>query len=370
MISLINNMNEYFRFIYLCVICLILFGTANNYIDSQLQEETRYNPLFRACLMFMGETLCFCFLLLREKQSSIDTFAKSSTKNEEFIPKYVKFFKIYCYCISGICELIVYILQSFCLIYLNIAFTMSLYMLTVIYIIVHKTYFINRPVFKHQKIGMILFLVGMLMIIFEVLLYRNENQYAIQGLVCIGLMIVSQFFDALSLISEKYFLEKLENHPQQANIVKGITGFIASMILYYPIGLLMEATITNDNTIKPIIDLHKDVILMLCIFRIFGSCLYNYFVMKFLQYCEPLGVCSLDSGRVIIIWIIQISMNFYPEELIDIAGSIFIVLASMIINEIIILPFWGCKKSAEESMKENELYRRTKRLDTSLRLFL
>ena len=144
-------------------------------------------------------------------------------------------------------------------------------------------------------------------------------------------MVVAQFFNALNFITEEYLMERIITSLQAGDSVEIVKPF------------------------EDIKNHFETCILVISMIIVIGA--LNYFLVKTIKIADSLALCTIDSGRVILVWILAIAFNLEDVLPIEITGGLSLVLGIMIYNEVLILPCCGLKKSAKTSMKESQIYR-------------
>ena len=158
-----KNIKKYNQERFLCIFGIFFFGTASALLSgAYLNYEGRSYPLFLTEMMFFGEFSCFLFIFYNKK-------SKMPFNCSPLVSK----FGDYCFFISGFFEFISALLESISASYLNFAFYVTLKMLNALFILIHRKLYINRSIYKHQKLGIALYLIGMIIIIFEALFNKS-----------------------------------------------------------------------------------------------------------------------------------------------------------------------------------------------------
>ena len=172
-------------------------------------------------------------------------------------------------------------------------------------------------------------------------------------------MVVAQFFNALNFITEEYLMERITIKVEKVVAIEGITGLILCCLLYLPFRLITSLQAGDSvEIVKPFEDIKnhfETCILVISMIIVIGA--LNYFLVKTIKIADSLALCTIDSGRVILVWILAIAFNLEDVLPIEITGGLSLVLGIMIYNEVLILPCCGLKKSAKTSMKESQIYR-------------
>ena len=199
-----------------------------------------------------------------------------------------------------------------------------------------------------------MYMIGMVIIIFEILYGMGGNEFELTRFYCILGMLFAQFCQACNLISQERFLKRLDSTSGAANGMKGIIGLILTCIFYIPIhDFMINVRGEIEKPSNPIFNLRDSSFFIPCIFWILVLCLLNFFFSKILKFSEAINACNIDSARILIIWIVSLLLSFSPVMLVDIFGGLLIVFGSMVYNGFIVLSYCGMKESLEEEIAEN-----------------
>ena len=159
-------MNIKKRWRLITVLGLIICGTGSSLLNEFINFNRKSYPLFQTQAMFIGEFLCFIFIF----------FNKAKREPHNCSPL-VKKYGDYCFFLSGFFDFLCSLVQSICAAFLNFPFYLTLKMLTTIYVLIYRKLYVNRSMGKHQTLGILIYIIGMIIIIFEVLFDRNDNQF-------------------------------------------------------------------------------------------------------------------------------------------------------------------------------------------------
>jgi drug/metabolite transporter (DMT)-like permease len=357
----------YYKFTSFCIIGVIIFGLGSSQITKLLNNQDYfYYPLFQTFLMFLGEFSNIFVLILsrfffkKKMFEEINSLHKQSEKKTGFqrIEKLT-------FCLCGLLDFVASFIQYISFYSLEVNIYVSLKIMPIVYIVIYLNFFKKRTIYKHQVLGLIVFSIGMLLIIFD-LLFNNDNQTVDFGsLIYIGLMMLSGLFEALNFLTIEHLVWKIKISPEEVNTITGITG-LSLCCLCCSINYIFGVSFKTIEFEKPWRDLFSSSLNgVLVFFIIIDLCFYNYFVVATIKISDTLAYCTINSGRIPVSIVIGF---FYPGTInaYQIVGGFFIVLGLLIYNAVIVVPFFGLKKAAKLSIEENKVMRELRQKKRSL----
>ena len=351
-----------------------MFGCGSSLISGNENLDGKSNPMFRTLLMFIGEILCSLFILCSTSNQTVTSnqncqvrelmISSSKCSSKEDIPitdteKLVKRLGNLCYCIISAVDFLNTILVYICSNYLDTAYLVSLKMLTLVFVLMYKWVKVNESTYPHEKIGLCIYLLGMTIIIVK-LICSNADKFSMEKLLCIFMLIVAGFFEAIMLVSINFSINKLKTSPSQVVSIQGFVGIILVVGLYIPINSLISIYFPQASTETILTNLRDNpAFLSCCLLLIADLAFYNLFMVKMLKMTDPINFCAINSTRVIIIWLILLCISpndFESTILIDVSGGLFITLGALVYSGLIILPFKKMKKSVDKKMRQSPMY--------------
>ena len=373
---MLNALKKYKARKYFFASGIIIFGSSSFYVSSQIHFENAFDPVLQTFIMYLGEFLCIGFIFIRKSTNSSknspainEMNASMPSSNNISIPYYQKY-GLSIYIIPAVCEFLNSILEVICFDYFTSSTIVSLQMLKIIFVMYYRFTHVRGTVWKHRKLGLFIYTCGMIMTITEIIIYDNNRATETERLIGIALMFIAEFFGAATLLTMEKFMAELDTEPAKVNYLKGIFGLIICIILYFPIGLLLKLIYTKSDFKEPFESLVASYELpCFTITLIILFCFFNFFVVITLKFAEALTVCTIDSSRIVIIWIITISIDINSVDPIEMTGGLLIVLGLLIYNETLIIPWFGLKESAEESIESNRFYIGEKNKDKKTDIF-
>lgn len=349
----------YYATRYFFTIGMIVVGSCSIFLTSSLQFDKAFDPVFQTALMFLGEFLGFIFIFLGKKQKNLKITQEYPSTPNSIVIWYDKFGK-FAYIFPATCEFINSVLEVLCYNYLQAASIVSLQILAIIYVLYYRIFHVNRNVFRHHKLGISFFLFGIVFVIFETAFNPTESHKEGEILLAIGLMAISELFAAFNLISVERLMHRFHTSPGEVNFLKGSIGLFLCILLYYPIGLLLTLIFPSSNIIEPLNSSRQAESILYTTGLVLVFCLLNFFAVVILKFTEALTVCTINSGRIVIVWTVYMAIDFDNFDILKIIGAFLVILGLLIYNEFLIIPCCGLKESAQQSMEENAIYREKK----------
>ena len=236
------------------VLGVILFGTASSLISQLFDLKRSSFPLFQTLIMFIGELLCFFFIFINKKERAPYNCSPLMTK-----------FGDYCFFLSGIFDFLNSLLEAICAFYItNFAFFWTLKMLATLYVLLYRKLYVNKSIYKHQKIGILIYIIGMIIIVFQILYDIDKTELDINSFYCILGMLFAELCQACNLISQEKFLKRLDSTSGAANGMKGVIGLILTGTFYIPLHYFMDDVMDTEKSLDPIDRLDDPIFSLLC----------------------------------------------------------------------------------------------------------
>ena len=186
--------------------------------------------------------------------------------------------------------------------------------------------FIDIPINRHHILSIIIIIISGILLFFG-----DTVQSNLKSLI---LTIVNFFIFSIEIIIEFKILKYIS--PYELNTLKGIIGIIITFIISF--------FYTNEKFV--LYTLLENINQILLIPFIISSAFYNLFIELIIKDLSPTHTAISESISSIFIFIfIHFSFN-----ILNIIGYIFILIASLIFNEIIILNFFSLDKYTKNSI--------------------
>lgn len=194
-----------------------------------------------------------------------------------------------------------------------------------------------------------------------IIFYTSSESQAWDDKETIGffLMFISQIFHTLDVISIEYFMWNIEIEPEEVVGIKGLTGIVICLISYAPLHYFLDPNDPKNSLEAPFrnIDERREIAFYLVMFTISIS-IFNFFMVKTIKINDSLSFCTLDSGRMIIVWALSLALfttaGFNPFEPL---AAFILALGLLIYNEVLVIPLFGLEKSVKKSIKDNQTYK-------------
>lgn len=352
---------KYYIFKYCCIFGIIIFGSLSIIGKAALKTRGIYYPIFQTSFLFVGEMISILVFWLKFKvlKLRIDKNFKYDDL-QDVHQNWITKLGNWAYIIPGFCEFLGSFLETIAYNYLSPPSIVSLKCLTTVFILYYRFFHINRTVFKHQKLGLAIYSIGIILIIAEVIAEKAAYNVEISKIICIILMFFAEAFTALNMILMEYLMSKFNTTTEIVNWIKGATGFILCLVSFIPIGFLLKGIFTNYSFYTPFNEIQDNkAFLWISIGLVFISYFLSDVVCRTLKFSEILTVVTVESGKIVVVWALELALRKEISTL-EILGGVFIILGLLIFNEVIIIPFFGLRKSAKESMEQNKMYKRQK----------
>ena len=344
---------KYKKLKYLIISLFIISGSLISILLKNLTVKKFYFPFFQVFIMFFGEfmsVLIYLIEAIRLKRNRDVTDLRFAVEKVQVRKK------IFIFSFVSIFDFINAFLEDYCISHMNVSDFLSLKMTVNYYILLYRTLVIKGKVFRHQLLGILIFSIGILLFVFNNTWSADSSARKQYG-VNIGLMLAAELAMSLQLLLIEYFAWKYNSPASEIVTIRSTSGLLLCAVLYLPLTLLFPGQHTSLST--PFTLLYSDRLISLTITSLILLIgIYNYLQVFLLKVTESLAVCTLDSGRIVIISVIFAFFVVNKWIALQIAAAFCIFIGLIIYNEILVLPFCGFKQSAVKSLKENKMIRR------------
>lgn len=343
------------RIRYFSMLIFTVFGSASSVITKSLNLSNFYFPLYQVFIMYIGEFLAFPIYLFQRWQNN---FAQNKVTPLSSLKPNTNKLKLFIFSFVSLLDLINVFLENYCLNYMNPSDFFSLKMIVAYYILAYRIFIAKRKSFKHQWLGLVVFSVGIFLFVLSNILGATNKERELYG-VYIGLMFVAELIMCAQFLLIEHFAWELNSSAAEILTIKGCSGLIICGVLYMPLKLIFQDYINLAAIKKPFeLVYSNEKLSVLSTTLIFVLGVYNFFLVYLLKMTESLAVCTIDSGRIIIVSIFFALFNSIKLLPLQMVAAICIYLGLAIYNELLRIPCCGLKKSAKDSMKENKLLRK------------
>ncbi|OMJ87853.1 hypothetical protein SteCoe_10336 [Stentor coeruleus] len=349
----------YKRLQLLCIFGTMASGTWSTLTVSYLDKLNFTYALFQVAFMFIGEFLCY-FIVYGKKICIRNDDFKSTRRYSIQPPNKLQRFGKKIFIFTAFCDFIDSFLQATSYNYLSTAAIMGFKMLLIFFIFLFRKFVMKRNTYRHQILGLIIILIGMLMI--GVIVFYTSSESKVWGdneTIGFFFMFISQIFHTLDVISIEYFMWNIEIEPEEVVGIKGLTGIIICLVSYVPLHYLLDPNDPKNSLEAPFkdIDRRSEIAYFLVMFTISIS-IFNFFMVKTIKINDSLSFCTLDSGRMIIVWALSLAIfttaGFNPFEPL---AAFILAVGLLIYNEVLVIPLFGFDRSVKKNIKDNQTYK-------------
>jgi drug/metabolite transporter (DMT)-like permease len=342
---------------------MLLTGTANTILMKTQNLTVTYgnkfnHPFVQCAVMFVGELMCLGMYGIK---LTIQSF-RAKSQSAKFIPQSpgtlaanVVHLK------TDINPLLLAIPACFDIIastLMNIALTMvaaSVYqMLRGIIIIitaVMSIIFLKRKLYRHHWTSMAVIFIGVFMVGTAALLYDSgDDSTSAFGLI---LLFIAQLFAGGMFIVEEKLLGDYYLDPLKVVGLEGLWGLIIYSILlpifqYIPCGIaeLCPYGVVEDTKLA-FMEYGANPTLILLSFGVCCSiACFNAFGVSVTKNASAAQRSTIDTSRTVLIWVFFLAVPIYGVTtehfyVLQLFGFIFLVIGTLVYNEIIIVPVLG-----------------------------
>ena len=223
---------------------------------------------------------------------------------------------------------------------------------------------LSHKLYRHQISAMVLILIGMVINLSTLLILNIKVIQHYDTLKAIGLFLLCFIISSIQVVGEKYLFNKYKISPYDLMFYEGLFGVfflsITEGFLYYSKcpNFISECNHGDHYNITfDFITLFKEnqYFFLLYIFLwLLSNAYINYFGRQAVFYYSPTTESISDAlGSIVFFiyvkFIIAPSADSYIKSIIPFIGYFFIILGSLMYNEIIILYVFGLE---ENTMKE------------------
>ena len=304
------------------------------------------------------------------------------------------------------CDLLATTLNTFGLTYLTSSMFQMMRGFELFFVCLWSKLFLKNPLYKHSILGVGILIFGLSLVGLNAVLYDNKD-VAKSPIVGIILLFISQFFSSTEYIFQEKFIKQYEVHPFQLVGFEGLWGSLLYSVLliifqysscnswaetlrdgicfkrndtdYNDIYIPNNTSNINDtnsfnntsNTETHYIYYIEDTrfafqqmwdnknLLILYIFYIVSIALYNIVGINLTKLVSSTARAVVDTVRTVFIWVFFLIFN--PVEgthetfhILQFIGFIFLVLGTLIYNEILVIPYYGLDYYTRDNIAKRE----------------
>lgn len=234
----------------------------------------------------------------------------------------------------------------------------------IVVVAIYSVLFLKSKLCKHHITGVALTVVGTTIVGISSVLYKDKTaQNPVAGFF---LVLACQFFAAGVWVVEAKFLKSLKVHPMKAVAVEGASGlsyYIVILFVLYFVPCSDPDFCTNgrvEDSLEAFEQIGADgVLLVLWISVILSLSLLNWTGVSINKYGTPIARATVDMCRTTLVWLITILIGWDGFYWLQALGFLFIVLGTLLYNEILVLPCF--RRAVEDSestycLVESEVY--------------
>lgn len=325
---------------------MLITGTANTILMKFMctkqvptgphQPATGFDhPFFQTVLMMIGELLCLgVFYLSRSAPAK-------QAKEDKSVPAWV--FLVPCACDWSATTLV-----NASYMFLAASVVQMTRGAIVIFTCAFSMIFLGRRQEKYHFVGVGLVFLGLTVVSLSALhkggpVVLGSNSNVLLGL---AFTIGAQIFQASMLVYEEKVMKNADYHvePMQMVGMEGFWGCIIGVVLlaglnYTGIEDSRGAFYQMTNSMP---------LAVACIGSIFSIAFFNWSGVTVTQKASATARSTIDSSRTILIWVVELALQwnkFNPEQML---GFVFLAAGTMIYNQIIVLP--GMKDKEKQAL--------------------
>lgn len=317
---------------------------------------------------------------------------KTEEKKKPPIPTNFIFF------ITAGCDLLATTINTFGLTYLTTSMFQMMRGLELFFVCLWSKIFLKSPIYRHAYLGVGSLIFGLTLVGVNSYIYKDDNtEVAKNPIVGIILMSTSQFFSSTEYVFQEKFIKHYDVHPFQlvgfeglwgscmyavlltifqfadcatwdADIREGICFFYnETYSVVYNASNINETYTEINKTISKIEDTDfafqqmddNSSLLIVYLFYIISIALYNIVGINLTKLVSSTARAVVDTVRTVFIWLFFLIFEpvagthetFYPIQFI---GFFFLVIGTLIYNEIIAIPCWGLDYYTRDNIAKRE----------------
>ena len=296
--------------------------------------------------------------------------------------------------ITAGCDLLATTINTFGLTYLVTSMYQMMRGAELFFVCLWSKIFLKNPIYRHAILGVGFLIFGLFLVGLNSVIKKNDNlDNAKNPLVGIILMLTSQLFSSTEYIFQEKFIKQYDVHPFQLVGFEGLWGSLMYAVLllifqyvdcngwnkeleegicfFYnetKIGVnatnetyYYNETISRiENTEFAFKQMFDNInLFIIYIFYIVSIALYNIVGINLTKLVSSTARAVVDTVRTVFIWLFFLIFhpvegtheNFYTLQLI---GFIFVVLGTLIYNEIVTIPWFNLDYYTRDNMDKRK----------------
>lgn len=350
--------------------------------------------------MFLGESLCNIFYLIqkrmdeKKKEAIIPDVSKplaedqneaeaaaaqpiTETEQQKVEPKQEKpQAKFYYFFLPAFCDLLGTSTSSISLTFLASSVYQMFRGAVIIFTATASFFILKNKIYRHQLFGISIVVVGLTIVGLNSVL-NSEGKMGDNPLLGIILVLTAQLFSASLFIVEETLLVKFDTPALKVVGFEGLCGvsiYLVLMVVFYNVscdkwGSIKTSLCPKDLNVdhwrfeNGILAVRKIInnprLLIVAILYITSIAFFNFAGLSITKYVSSVARTIVDTLRTIVIWIVFL-LPYVPEATqehftwLQLLGFSILVTGSVIYNEIVEIPCFGCNKNTKRARREEE----------------
>jgi len=398
------------------ILLMVATGSINTIFNKILQKLKGKDILFEqhhwiiTFGMFCGELVSiflYAYIVYqRKKQGNSEPLVDSSEEKEEgeTLPPEAEEGKSknkklppvptnFIFGITAGCDLLATTINTFGLTYLTTSMFQMMRGLELFFVCLWSSVFLKNPLYRHAILGVGMLIFGLSLVGLNAIVNDKDSDVAKNPVVGIILLCTSQFFSSTEYVFQEKFIKHYDVHPFQLVGFEGLWGASLYAILLIIFQLIscnswsdslrdgICFTTYHNNTAEDWVDTSyiedtkyafkqmgdNKAILIVYIFYIVSIALYNIVGINLTKLVSSTARAVVDTVRTVFIWLFF--LIFTPVEgthetfhWLQFVGFCFLVLGTLIYNEIVTIPYWELDYYTRDNIAKREKEERESKL--------
>ena len=382
--------------LYILILLMIGTGSVNTIFNKILQKLKGKDILFEqhhwiiTFGMFCGELVSiffYIYILIKKKNSKkgeilVEGQQQTEEENQETkesekkdkeekppVPTNLIF------AITASCDLAGTTINTFGLTYLTTSMFQMMRGLELFFVCFWSTVYLENPLYRHAVLGIGSLIFGLSLVGLNAVL-NDKGETARNPPVGIVLLCISQLFSSTEYVIQEKFIKHYDVHPFQLVGFEGLWGVImytTLLVIFQFVDCqswseaLKEICFEDDEhniVIEDSIFAFKQMwdnknLLIVYIFYIVSIALYNIVGINLTKLVSSTARAVVDTVRTVFIWLFF--LFFTPVEgteehfhVLQLIGFIFVVLGTLVYNEIISIPIFNLDFYTRDNIAKRE----------------
>ena len=398
-----NSIMQTKRKIYLFMFLMLITGSLNT-IANKLQNlstslEIKYrHTFFITFTLFLGESLCYIIYFLNEKLKSNYKENLNNSETLKLITENTSFENLdnqklkpasaFHFILPSLSDLIGCTLMNIGLSLIDGSLYQMMRGSLIIFTAIFSVIFLKNKFFKFNFLGVFLVVMGLFLVGLSAFDSNqiegcgsgdNHSNTLYFGII---LVILAQIFIATQITIEESIIKKYEVEPLRAVGWEGIWGTLLYIILLIIFQFIeCPAPTAGQTNFSKLICFKNDkgiylledslfalkqlknnwTLLFFAILYVVSIGVFNFIAISITKMASASARAIIDTLRTITVWLFFIlpivdKCNRETFKYLQLIGFIFLILGTLIYNEIFVIPYFGldegCKKNKYENLEE------------------